>query len=230
MSKLEGKTIVIAGATGDAGRATASAMLEQGANLVMLSTSSDQLTTMLEDLEQYTPRVRGYLVDASSFTGMTDLADSLSSRGVLIDGFVNLIGGWRPTPIGSVNPADLRWLNSRLVESVASSINAFGDVLRERGGKYVLVSTPNAEHPTRNNAGHGAAKAAAESWVRSLAGHFTGSQATAHIFVVTALVNDRVRYEQPDRGFKNATETTLLAEHIAELWEIPLENGSRTCL
>ena len=230
MSALTGRTIVVAGASGHAGTATCTALLEAGAHVIALGSSPERLVTLDDQLERFSPRLWPYYVDVADIDSMNRLKETINREGVLVDGFVNLIGGWRPTPFGSITADDMDWLDERLVRSVAASANAFADELRTNGGQYVLVSTPTAVKPTKGNAAHGAAKAAAESWVRSLAGHFDGSDARAVTLVVAALVSPADRLAQPERTFKNATETSLLADTITQLFTQPLENGSRTCL
>ncbi len=66
-------------------------------------------------------------------------------------------------------------------------------------GRFVLVSSKQAQAPTATNAAYAAAKAAAEAWTLALADGFEGSDATANILVVDAILTPRMREEEPDK-------------------------------
>ena len=75
---------------------------------------------------------------------MKSMREALTTDGIVVIGFVNLIGGWVSTPIGDTESSQINWLNKRLVDTVANSINAFADDLRRNSGIYVMVSSPAA--------------------------------------------------------------------------------------
>jgi len=224
------KSIIIAGASGPAGRSTALALLKKGMNVTLVTSSSKNIASLESEFSEYTSQLRIMLGDVSDYSAMKSIREELTGQGVTIIGFVNLIGGWQSTPIGLIESSYVDWLNKRLVDTVASSINAFAEDLRHNSGVYVLVSSPAAEHPARDSGAYAAAKAAAESWVRSLSLYFEGSSARANTLVVHSLVSDKDRAEYPDRKFSNATDTNTLGDQISDLWAHPLENGSRSCL
>jgi len=158
------------------------------------------------------------------------MREALTTDGIVVIGFVNLIGGWVSTPIGDTESSQINWLNKRLVDTVANSINAFADDLRRNSGIYVMVSSPAAVTPIKGSAAYSAAKASAESWLKSLAIFFEGSNARANTLIVHSLVSDKDRAKYPDRKFPHAIDTKILADQISGLWNQRLENGSRTCL
>jgi len=88
-----------------------------------------------------------------------------------VDALVHLVGGWRA---GS-EPQDWAWLHDRLVVTLQHTTRAFLPRLREREGRVVVVSSPQAAQPTWANVAYGAAKAAAEAWTLALAGEVTAN-------------------------------------------------------
>ena len=76
----------------------------------------------------------------------------------------------------------------------------------------MLVSAKQAQAPSNENASYAAAKAAAEAWTLALADGFAGSDATANIIVVDAILTQRMREESPGKEFPTFTP----AEHIAD--------------
>src|SRR5918996_1373320 len=105
----------------------------------------------------------------------------------------------------------------------AAATKAWADELVERHGRvdgrgrFVIVSTGQAQAPTHTNAAYAAAKAAAEAWTLALADRFKGSGATANIVVVGAIVTPEMREESPDKDFSTSTPAEEIAEAIAYL-------------
>ncbi len=73
-----------------------------------------------------------------------------------VDALVHLVGGWR-------GGFDWAFLEPLLVRTVLHTQRAFAPALAASGGRFVLVSSPQAERPGKDNAAYGAAKAAAEA-------------------------------------------------------------------
>ena len=104
------------------------------------------------------------------------------------------------------------------MRTVIHTTRAFHDALAaSEHGRFVLVSSSQAQGPGGTNAAYGATKAAAESWTLALADSFreAGSAATANIVVVNAIVTPRMRAESPEKPFKTFTS----AEEIAAALE-----------
>ena len=100
---------------------------------------------------------------------------------------------------------------------------------RIRGGRFVLVSSTQAQKPDGTNASYGAAKAAAETWTLALADSLAESGATANIVVVNAILTPAMREENPDKPFATFTSAEDIAEAIAFLCSDAAQkmNGAR---
>jgi NAD(P)-dependent dehydrogenase (short-subunit alcohol dehydrogenase family) len=81
-------------------------------------------------------------------------------------------------------------------------------------GRFVLVSSSQAQSPDGTNASYAATKAAAESWTLALADSLKDTNATANIIVVNAILTPRMREENPDKKFRTFTSTEDLADTI----------------
>ena len=95
---------------------------------------------------------------------------------------------------------------------------AFYDALAESAhGRFVLVSSAQAQQPSGTNASYAATKAAAESWTLALADPFRAdeSAATANIIVVNAILTPQMREDNPDKPYKTFTSAEDIAEAIA---------------
>jgi NAD(P)-dependent dehydrogenase (short-subunit alcohol dehydrogenase family) len=104
------------------------------------------------------------------------------------------------------------------VRTVIHSTRAFAEALAAgEHGRFVLVSSSQAQAPSGTNAAYAAAKAAAEAWTLALADTFreAGSAATANIVVVNAILTPQMREKSPEKPFKTFTSTEEIAEAIA---------------
>lgn len=146
-------------------------------------------------------------------------ADDLVARHGHVDALVHLVGGWRGgKPIEESPAEDWRFLHDLLVGTLQTTTQAFAGPLIEGGrGRFVIVSTGQAQAPTHTNAAYAAAKAAAEAWTLALADRFKGTGATANIVVVGAIVTPEMREESPDKDFSTFTPAEEIAEAIAYL-------------
>ena len=119
---------------------------------------------------------------------------------------------------------DDEFLHGLLVRSVQTATRAFLPYLAERGGRFVIVSSIQAQAPTATNAAYATAKAGAEAWTLAFADELAEHGGTANIVVVNAIVTPKMREENPDKAYKTLTP----AEDIAEACVfICSDSGSR---
>lgn len=183
---VEGRTIVLAGATSAAGLAVASALTGWGAHVVATSRSEEHLAA-LRDVG-----ATAVVADAASLTSMTELASSLGA----VDGVVPLVGGWRGGGgLTGQSDDDLRALLPAF-EAVRATSRAFDGLLQASdAGRFALVSSTAVARPLAGGANYAAVKAASEAWGRATAHGFakaardTGGplRAASVIFRVKAL-------------------------------------------
>ena len=110
-----------------------------------------------------------------------------------VTGVVHLVGGWRGgTPLPEADLADWSLLHDLLVRTVQHTTRAFAPALRAAGdaGRFVIVSSEQAQRPTSTNAAYAAAKAAAEAWTLAYADELAKTDGSANIVVVKQ-VTDR---------------------------------------
>ena len=103
------------------------------------------------------------------------------------------------------------------MRTVIHTTRAFCDQLAaSEHGRFVLVSSSQAQAPGGTNAAYGATKAAAEAWTLALADTFVKAEsaATANILVINAIVTPRMRAESPEKAFKTFTSAEEIAAAI----------------
>lgn len=177
----------------------------------------ERVRAVADELSLAAERVDARSVDLLDADAARDWADALRERFGRVDALLHLVGGWRGgEPIVEASLDDYEWLHDALVRTVQHTTRAFhDDIAGSANGRFILVSSTQAQSPEATNACYAAAKAAAEAWTLALADSFAraGSGATANIIVVNAILTPRMRQEDP--GAADNPNLTP-AEHIAD--------------
>ena len=109
-----------------------------------------------------------------------------------VDALVHLVGGWRGGALLDATPEeDVALLDDLLVRTVRNTTRAFAAKLRDSGGRFVLVSSKQAQDPDARNAAYAAAKAYAETWTLAFARDLGEHGGAANIVVVNAIGDDK---------------------------------------
>ena len=111
-----------------------------------------------------------YAVDLLDPEATDGWAAHVAERFGGVDALIHLVGGWRGgKPISEAPVEDDEFLHGLLVRSVQTASRAFLPYLVERAGRFVIVSSIQAQAPTATNAAYATAKAGAEAWTLALA-------------------------------------------------------------
>jgi len=217
MAGLDGRVIAIAGAAGGLGPTVARRLADEGATIAATDVHQERLDQLGADLGLPEDRFDGSTVDLLSEDATKDWVSALTERFGKVDGVVHLVGGWKGgDPIATTPLEDYEWLHDLLVHTVQSTTRAFYEQLAASDhGRFVLVSSSQAQHPSGTNASYAATKAAAESWTLALADSFKDTNATSNIIVVNAILTPRMREESPEKKFPTFTSAEDLADAIA---------------
>jgi NAD(P)-dependent dehydrogenase (short-subunit alcohol dehydrogenase family) len=195
---LQGRIVAIAGAAGGLGPVVARTLAGRGASLALTDVSEERLGRLADELALPEERLEARVVDLLDERAAREWADALAQRFGRIDALAHLVGGWRGgEPLPTAPLADYEWLHDLLVRTVQHATRAFHDHLAHERGRFVLVSSTQAQRPSATNAAYAAAKAAAEAWTLALADSLRPHGATANIVVVNAILTPQMAAEDP---------------------------------
>lgn len=235
---LTGRTIVVAGSTSAAGVAVVRALAEAGARVAAVDIAEDRVRELagIHDL------VTGYVCNLADKESVDKLAESVRTGLGPVDGLIHLVGGWRGGG-GMQGQTDDDWdfLHTSVLTTLRNTTRTFfDDLAASPAGRLVIVSAESAASPTIDGASYAAVKSAAEAWTLAVADGFRRLQAgnrdaaveqrsAALVFVVKALVDDRMRAAQPERKFPGFTDVIQLAEAVRETFALEAGeiNGQR---
>jgi NAD(P)-dependent dehydrogenase (short-subunit alcohol dehydrogenase family) len=216
MAELDGRVIAIAGAAGGLGPTVARRLANDGATIAATDVNQERLDELGTDLGLPEDRYDGRTVDLLSEDASREWVSALVDRFGQVDALLHLVGGWKGgDPIATTPLSDYEWLHDLLVHTVQHTTRAFYEQLADSDhGRFVLVSSSQAQSPSGTNASYAATKAAAESWTLALADSLKDTNATANIVVINAILTPSMREKNPDKKFPTFTSTDDLAEAI----------------
>jgi 3-oxoacyl-[acyl-carrier protein] reductase len=205
---LTARVVVITGATGDSGRATAQLLTDRGDTVVAVGTDADRLADVTA--------ADRFVADLTVADDANALADHVRSAHGRADGLLHLVGGWKAGWSDEVTD----WLNARLVTSLIQTSTALEPLLLEApAGRLAIVSSTVVTRQGPPSSAYAAAKLAAESWIEQLAARWQGTNAAATTLVVRSIGDA-------------ATPASVVAQRLAGLWELSTAelDGARIAL
>ncbi len=185
---MSGGVVAIAGAAGSAGPAVARVLGDRGAHLSLGGRDAARLDAVAADIGLPDDRVLTHAVDLTDAESARGWVDATTEKFGKVSVLVHLVGGWRGgKTIAESPPEDETFMLDSLVRTVQVASRAFLPALAGSGGRFVLVSSPQAERPSHKGAAYGAAKAAAEAWTLALAEELATHGGSANIVRVDVI-------------------------------------------
>ncbi|MDN4483070.1 SDR family NAD(P)-dependent oxidoreductase [Demequina lignilytica] len=164
MRGVDGRTVLVAGATSASGAAAVRALVAAGATVVAAGRDRDRLAP----LAAMGARIEA--VDLADEVEVSALASRLHADGIAVDGVLHLVGGWRGGGgIAGQTEPDFRALEASLTALRHVSRAFDEDLRRSPAGRLAIVSSTAVDRPAAGGANYAAVKAASEAWVRAVA-------------------------------------------------------------
>ena len=217
MKLLEGKTVIITGASRGIGRGIAEVFAKQGANIAFTYHSSDEKAKDLEDeLSANGCKVKGYKSDASNFEAAQQLAVDVLEEFGSIDVLVNNAGITKDGLLMRMSENDFDSVMDINMKSVFNMTKAvLRPMLKQRKGSIINMSSVVGVKGNAGQANYSASKAAINGFTKSTA---------------LELGSRNIRCNSIAPGFIETEMTDALGEEQIQEWRnaIPLKRGGTT--
>ena len=214
MKLLEGKTVIITGASRGIGKGIAEVFVKQGANIAFTYRSSDEKAKALEDeLSANGCKVKGYKSDASNFEAAQQLAVDVLEEFGSIDVLVNNAGITKDGLLMRMSEDDFDRVMDINMKSVFNMTKAvLRPMLKQRKGSIINMSSVVGVKGNAGQANYSASKAAINGFTKSTA---------------LELGSRNIRCNSIAPGFIETEMTEALAEEQIQEWRnaIPLKRG-----
>ena len=217
MKLLEGKTVIITGASRGIGKGIAEVFAKQGANIAFTYRSSDEKAKALEDeLSANGCKVKGYKSDASNFEAAQQLAADVLEEFGSIDVLVNNAGITKDGLLMRMSEDDFDIVMDINMKSVFNMTKAvLRPMLKQRKGSIINMSSVVGVKGNSGQANYSASKAAINGFTKSTA---------------LELGSRNIRCNSIAPGFIETEMTEALSEDQIQDWRnsIPLKRGGTT--
>ncbi|MDP4180460.1 MAG: SDR family oxidoreductase [Bacillota bacterium] len=165
---LEGKNILLTGASSGIGRGIAIYLSKLGANLIMVARNQDRLNetyNLLEHGDHYY-----YSMDLNNLDEIGDMVSEVCSDGRKLDGLVHSAGISITVPIQYLKLADLNKIMNVNFYAFVELVKHFSNRKHNNnGGSIVAISSISSKVGARGLTAYCASKGALESAIRSMA-------------------------------------------------------------
>jgi NAD(P)-dependent dehydrogenase (short-subunit alcohol dehydrogenase family) len=163
---LQGRVVILTGATGGIGRTVARMLAAAGAQLALTDLAAEPVATLTGELEAY-----GEAFDASSWEASVAFCGRVEARLGPVDGLVNCAGLWAPLPYDEID--EQAWadtLAANLATAFASCRAVLPGMVARRAGSVVNFASTAGEYGSVRPAAHyAAAKGGVIAMTKSLA-------------------------------------------------------------
>ncbi|PZG17121.1 SDR family oxidoreductase [Nonomuraea aridisoli] len=145
MSGIEGKVVVITGASSGIGAATATWLAEKGARLVLGARRKDRLNAVVEQITAQGGSAVGTVIDVTRREDLKRLTDTAVDRYGRLDVLVSNAGTMAVSPFDELRQDD--W-DAMVATHITGLLNGIGAALpifrRQRSGQFVNVASTAA--------------------------------------------------------------------------------------
>ena len=214
MKLLDGKNVLITGASKGIGRAIAHVFAEQGANVAFTYLSSVEKAQALEqELQQFAGKAIGYRSDASDFAAADQLINDMVSDFGSLDVLVNNAGITQDNLLMRTNEAMWDEVINTNLKSVFNTVKAATrTLLKQKNGSIINMTSVVGIKGNAGQANYAASKAGIIGFTKSVA---------------LELGSRNVRCNAIAPGFIETEMTEKLDEKTVQTWRdaIPLKRG-----
>jgi 3-oxoacyl-[acyl-carrier protein] reductase len=212
MKLLEGKNVIITGASRGIGKGIAEVFASQGANIAFTYRSSDKKAKTLElELAANGCKAKGYKSDASNFEAAQQLAVDVMEEFGSIDVLVNNAGITKDGLIMRMSEEDFDSVMDANMKSVFNMTKAvLPTMLKQRKGSIINMSSVVGVKGNAGQANYSASKAAINGFTKSTA---------------LELGSRNIRCNSIAPGFIETEMTEALGEEVVQEWrdQVPLK-------
>jgi 7-alpha-hydroxysteroid dehydrogenase len=218
--RVDGKVAVVTGAGRGLGAATAVALAEAGADVVISSRTPDDLEVVAKAIEGVGRRAVTVPADLSDTEAVTGLVDAAVTELGGVDIVVNNVGGTMPRPFLDTSEGFLeRAFHFNVTTAVALTQAATPVMLDRGGGSVVNISSVLGRVPGRGYLAYGTAKGALSHATRLLAADLA-PRIRVNAVSVGAVATSALEIVVDDDGLRGRVEAATPLRRIGDPEEV----------
>jgi NAD(P)-dependent dehydrogenase (short-subunit alcohol dehydrogenase family) len=170
LSILEGRVVVVTGASSGIGEACAVAFVEKGAHVVLAARRAERLSALVGKIEALGGQALAVTTDVTREADVDNLFRQAIDRFGTVDVLINNAGIADSTPVDEM-PLELwhRVIETNLTSAFLCSRAAFRTMRGKGRGRIVNIGSISARVPRQNSPAYAASKWGLDGLTRSLA-------------------------------------------------------------
>ena len=219
MFRLDGKVAVVTGAGRGIGAASALALAEAGADVVLSARTEDQLQDVAKQVADRGRRALIVPADLTDLDAVAGLAASAAEEFGRLDIVVNNVGGSMPKEFKKTNTRFLEEAFHFNVSTAHALTRAALPHLLREGGSVVNISSVMGRIPGRGYVAYGTAKAALAHWTR-LTALDLAPRIRVNAIAVGAVATSALQMVVEDEGLRTQMEQATPLRRIGDPDEI----------
>jgi 7-alpha-hydroxysteroid dehydrogenase len=218
--KVDGKVAVVTGAGRGIGAASAVALAEAGADVLISARSVDQLEDVARSVKAAGRRAYVVPADLMDLEAVADLADQAQEEFGRLDIVVNNVGGTIPNALLETDPAYLEEaFHFNVSTAHALTRSAVPQMLKNDGGSIVNISSVVGRVAGRGYLAYGTAKAALAHYTR-LAAQDLSPTIRVNAIAVGSVMTSALEFVASDEATMNEMTTNTPLAKVGEVEDI----------
>ena len=214
--RLDDQVAVVTGAGRGIGAATAVALAQAGADVVISARTEDQLASVATEIEAAGRRAHVVPADLSDLDAVAALAPAAQDAFGRLDIVVNNVGGSMPRPFLDTSPRRLMEAFSWNVATAHALTRAAAPIMLESGGGSVVsMSSMMGRSAARGFVAYGTAKGALSHWTR-LAAQDLAPRIRVNAIAVGSVATSALEVVLTDDALRTTMEDTTPLGRIGE--------------
>lgn len=214
MTDLTDQIAIVTGATGNLGRAVATAAARRGARLVLADFRGEALNDLLGHLEGG-PHATVAGQDVRTEAGAKAIVEATISRFGRVDALVNTVGGYKTAPLlqgGTDQFSEMMEINAKAAMLLSAAV--LPTMIEQRYGRIVHVSAGAAFRSFANAGAYAASKAALLRLTETISEEHKLEGVTANCVLPAIIDTPQNRQAMPGEDHSRWTPPADIAEVI----------------
>lgn len=201
--RFAGQVALIAGGTGELGRAVTAGFLEDGAIAIVSYRQQSEFDALSQPSDSNVSRLEGRIVDVTNEAAVRQFVEGIVSKHGRLDVLVNAVGGYAAgRALWETDASVLRqMLSLNLMSGYVLCRAVSSMMLRQRRGAIVNVASMAAVNHAAASAEYAASKSAAVAMIDSLAADLKGTGVRANSILPSIIDTEANRKAMPDADY-----------------------------
>jgi NAD(P)-dependent dehydrogenase (short-subunit alcohol dehydrogenase family) len=211
--KLDGKVVLISGATGALGSAVTREFARTEARLALTGRSEQKLERLAAEVGLPAERIFTAPADVTQADGVRDLVEATVARFGGVDALLNTVGGWGGgKTVGETEMEEWeRMLTLNLRTAFLLSRAVLPDMLETGWGRIVHIGSKTAIAPRARQAGYAVSKMGVITLTETIAAEVKGSGVTANVILPSIIDTPANRKMMPKADPRKWVEPARIA-------------------